>query len=318
MSLTLTSTPDFLDEKGDTINIFPGFLPIEFSFKREDAQIASVGAGVDNKILITVAADLDTYLDAGDSIYLYAVGSTYTYDLSAEILTISYSFPNTSITIDAGYIEAATSGYVNYFKNWYVEMQLVDEVNTDIDLLGYNLKDDGTPSGFVTMDVSIINDKNDQIWPTASGVMEEGRTKFKVKYREVYDISSNSFTLIALEYIAIFATQEFTVDKILDPRVDPHIYYNYAFGGGVIHTDYNDPGKVIRVSFDELDVNGEYISTGNVIKSFPLGSYGFLFVNSDDYDNPLNDYTYYVDVDVDLVNISDYEPSEYDNTDYSV
>ena len=317
MSIVVTSTPEFRDSKGDRINIFPGFKPIEFSFERKDIVISGVSSGVDNQVLITVIGDLTSVLSVGDGIYLSSSGTTFTYDLSASIVEITSGATNTEITIDFGFIEAGVGGYMNYLKNWYIEMELVDEVNTDINLLGYNLKDDGTPSGLVTIDTSIINDKNTQLWASNSRTLTEGRIKYKVKYREVYDGSSESYTILPLEYIALFATVDFEVDKILDPRTNPELWINYANGGGIIHTDLNDPSSVVKISFHTVDINGEYLSDNNVLKVFEQGAYGLLFVQSQDFSDPISPFTSFIEIEVELVDSADYDSSDY-STEYSV
>ena len=74
MSLTVVENPittsDFVN------NVFAGFLPCEFKFKREDQAIATIGSGTDAKIEITITGvDLTSFLSASDSIYLYAPSS---------------------------------------------------------------------------------------------------------------------------------------------------------------------------------------------------------------------------------------------------
>ena len=65
MSLTLITNP-----VSGTSEIFAGFLPIEFIFKREDLAITSVTSGTGGA-KINHAGDLSSYLSAGDSIYVY-------------------------------------------------------------------------------------------------------------------------------------------------------------------------------------------------------------------------------------------------------
>jgi hypothetical protein len=103
MALTLISNP-VVTEGGIVKNLFSGFEPVEFLFKREDLPIVSVDLGVDAFVRITISNNLTTYLSVGDSVYLYAEGlDGYIYDNVGEITAI------TATTIDCtiNYMKAA-------------------------------------------------------------------------------------------------------------------------------------------------------------------------------------------------------------------
>lgn len=274
MSLVLNTNPVTTDG-GIKKNIFPGFRPVEYKFKREDLAIVSVGSGVDNNILITVGTDLSSYLSAGDSIYLFAEGDsgTYNYDLTGEIVTIT----STQITIDSGYIEGSTSGYINYLINYYVEMELVGEENVNRKVIPFSLKDDGDQAGNITIDVGIANDKNKELFQTASQELTEGRIKFDVRYREVSLGVTGSWTLLSDPVILVYAWEQMETEDIINSFDLPQLYKGYNSGIVICHSDDNGLGDYVTLQYDELDINQQDVTTGNPIGQIESGYYGMIF-----------------------------------------
>ena len=116
MAVTLISYP-VVSSSGKVRNIFAGFAPVELEFKREDLAIVSISQGADNRIVVTVSGDITTSLNVDEWFYLFAEGISHTYEGVYQVYSIAFSSPNTIINIDAEYIQAATSGYINYKQN---------------------------------------------------------------------------------------------------------------------------------------------------------------------------------------------------------
>lgn len=321
MSLTLVSHPVYVDDLGNTINIFPGFKPILVEFKREDIVVNTVTQGAGNTALVKVTGDITTALTLLQGVYVYSEGTDYTYDKTGKIIDFSYiGIDNeTNITVDIDYIENATGGYLNYLHNYHVEMKLVNPLNDDIDLLGFSIKSDGTPSGVVEIDTSIINDLNDQIFPTVSGEMVETRIKYNVKYRAVYKGTlSASFTLIDSPIIAVFATEDFETDEFLSPYTLPRYYAGYPTGIGIIRSDVADTtGYSLQIFMDQLDINQGAITADEYITDFSYGTYGVLYVNASSYTGTLNTNTRYLKLKSVYDVQTDYDLNDYDSTDYA-
>ncbi len=134
MALTLITNP-VETVGGVKHDIFAGFTDIEFVFKREDLTGVSITAGTGATIKID-AAGLDTYLSVGDSVYVYAEGATYTYDKPGLVTVLDASY----IEVDIDFIEvASTNSYINYFINYYVDVQVVNASNTDVKIIPFSL-----------------------------------------------------------------------------------------------------------------------------------------------------------------------------------
>lgn len=312
MSLTLVENP-VVTESGIVKNLFAGFDKVEYKFKREDLQITSVGQGISNQVLITIGADLSSYLSIGDFVYLYAEGDNYTYDDTGQIVAITSS----TITIDLQFIETADDGYINYYKNYYLEVQLVNENNSDINILPFSLKDDGDNAGNINIDVSIANDKNIQYFDFVFGELEDSRIIFKVKYREVWDVSDNEFTVLNERIVLVYATQQPELEQFINELEEPKLWKGYPYGVNLTHTKDNKEDEGINIKYDELDINQNTITSDNNLGSFDSNDEGFLF-NNIDKDISYDSDTEYIELKAAYGNLPQYNPAQYNNTQYNV
>lgn len=316
MSLTLISSP-VETISGVKQNVFAGFAPVEFEFKREDLAIVSIGSGLNNNIEITIGTDLSSYLEVGDYIYLYAEGAsgTYDYDLSAEILAITSS----TITINSQYIEGSSTGYINYLKNYYVECELVDIDNVNIKKIPFTLKDDGDNAGNITIDVSIANDKNRQQFLLEKREITEGRIRFNLQYREVYTgvATPNNYILIDDPVILVYATEQPEAEELINDFDLPKLYKGYDSGIILTHSNDNAFDIAIKVFYDELDINQTQIVADQNIGDLSIDEYGFLFFkwNKSLYAG-LNADTKFIKFKPDYVALPDYDPADYATPDY--
>lgn len=313
MALTLIEYPVSVIN-GITNNVFAGFLQCEIKFKREDLQIESVVSGIDEKIEVIISTDLTSYLNIGDAIHLYAVGdSGYIYDDNGEIIDIT----STSITVNIAFIEVASVGYINYLKNYYVELRPVNSDNQNIKVLTFSLKDDGDTSGNIIIDVSIVNDKNKQIFKDGSAELLESRIKFNVEYRQVYEGSSESFVLIDDPIILVYATEQMQVEEFINDFEYPEIYKGYDSGVILCHSDSNNSiYSSIDLLYDELDLNFDNITTDNELSSFDANDIGFLF-SKIPKELTFNANTHYIKIKGEFAFLPDYDSNDYDNDDYN-
>lgn len=312
MSLILVTNP-VVTEDGVVKNIFAGFRPVEYVFKREDLSITSVGAGLDDNIEVTIGTDLTSILSVGDFFYLYAPGDSgeYIYDLSGEITAIT----STTITMDSKFIEAASSGYINYFQDYYVEVELVGEENVNRKVIPFSLKDDGDQAGNITIDVSIANDKNRQSFTLDTEPLTEGRIKFDVRYREVSEGSTGSWESLEDPIILVFAWEQMDIEEFINDFDYPKIYKGYDAGVILSHSDSNGSASFVSLTYNEYDINKTVLTTSNALAQISNSLYGlffFLFSKS----ISLNSKTKYIKFTGSYVNLPDYEPIDYASPDY--
>lgn len=311
MSVILEENPVQVVD-GIVENIFAGFEPVEYKFKREDLAITGVGQGISNQLLIPTSIDLSSYLDIGDSVYVYSEGDDFTYDEAGSVVAVT----SVSITISVDFIEVGTGGYINYFKNYYLEVELVNKDNSDVKVLPFSLKDDGNNAGNITIDVSIANDLNIQFFEFVSQEMVDSRTIFKVQYREVYDISTGSYTLLNDVVILVYATEQPELEQFINRLEEPKLWKGYPYGIILTHSDDNTVEQGINVEYDELDINQQVVVSGVSLGSFISEKQGFLF-NNIDKDTSYNSLTEYIRFKGEYASQPQYNPAQYDNTQYS-
>jgi hypothetical protein len=305
MALTLITNPVVAANQ----KIFAGFQPVEFVFKREDLAITSVESG-SGGIKINVTTDLTTSLVVGDSVYLYSEGADYTYDAVGTILSLTA----TDITIDLPFIQAATGGYINYRKNYYVELQCVDSFFPDSNLLPFSLQSDGDSAGNITIDVSIVNDLNTQRGDINNAFLSESCKEFEVQYKEVYDGSANPYTLLDNKLlIVVYATETPEENVILNSFDLPKIYLGYEAALVIAHSG-SSSGQDIRMMYDELDINTNKIITYHLYTR-DADDNGFLMFQWGG-GRSVGSNTKYVDFYAEIIGLFDFKDGDFDYPDF--
>lgn len=317
MAVSLVSYPVTISS-GKVRNIFAGFAPVELEFKREDTDIVDVSQGADNKILISILGNITGSLNVGEWVYLYSEGVTYIYDGSFQILDVTFSNPNTEITVDGDYIEAGTPGYCNYKQNWYLECKLVNPDNNDIKAYPQLLQNDGNPNGEIKVNTSMIVDflKN-EIKETSQQILNS-RKECKVMYRESWrEDDTDTFTLVdETPIVIVFAAENAEIESFANGFEYPRIYAGYPFCINLIHSKNNESGKRIKVNFDELDINQTSITTNNLLINFNQYDFGILQANLEDNIKTLESNTRFIKFNAESNGAADYETGDYDDTDY--
>lgn len=305
MALTLITNP----VGSATVKLFAGFKPVEFVFKREDLVITSIESG-SGGIQINVGTDLTGYLSAGDVIYVYSEGTNYTYSGTGTILGITAS----DITIDIPYVENATGGYINYLKNYYVEMQCVDRQFSTSLVLPFSLTSDGDAAGNITIDVSIANDLNRQREVISSGHLISSRVEFEVQYRQVYQGSSESFTLIDNKAVVLlYATEDPENDEVLNSFDVPKLYLGYPAALVIAHEE-DAASSTLKMTYRELDVNQVEVATGE-FDELDSDVNGFMSWEWPD-DAIVSLATKYIDFGFEVNVLAEYDADDYSSSDY--
>jgi hypothetical protein len=269
MAVTLTTHP-----VSGSDNIFAGFIPCNVVFKREDLVVVDTESGLDDNVLINVGTDLTSYLSLGDYVYLYSEGDSglFTYNVSAAITAITA----TEITINSKFVEASTGGYINYLKNFYVEIECVGKENANRKIIPFSLRDNGDNAGNITIDLSIVNDLNSQAYAFTKREMIETRVEFNIQWRPVSLGSVPSYTLVDELIVLVYATVTPESETILNGFDIPKIYAGYPMGVVVAHSN-GVAGATLEVKYNQLDINRQVITSGTTLGTLDAEFYGFLF-----------------------------------------
>lgn len=293
---------------------FAGFAGVELEFKRKDAFIVGVGAGLDNNILVSIIGNV--LINIGDYIYVYSEKFNIKYDGVFEVLD-SQSGNTTDVLCKFQYIGNTDGGYVNYKQNYYVETKLVNPYNNNVLVYPTTLKQSGTPAGVVKCDVSAPVDFLKEQIKDYSGELEDGRVELQVMFREVWrENQTNLFELINEKSIVItYALENSDIETFIKGFDVPKIYEDYRFSLRFLHSIKNLlSSERIAVYYDELDINKNIISQDNAIHKYNVGDFGFLEI----YFEPqsINENTQYIDFKVIKEPSPDYEKVDYKDIDY--
>jgi hypothetical protein len=244
MALTLVTNP----VGSAASKFFAGFQKCELKFKREDLAITGVESG-SGGIKITLGTDLTSYLQAGDVIYLYSEGTDYTY---SQVGTIS-GITSGDITIEGNFIQTGTGGYINYLKNYFVELQCVDKTYNDANLLPFSLQSDGDSAGNVVIDVSIMNELNETY----------GAIEFMVKYREMSLGIEGSFTQDDKLFIILNTIDTPEAGDILNNLDEPCLYLGYPANLRILNAALS-ASSTKELKYNELDINKQNVASGTM------------------------------------------------------
>jgi len=305
MALTLVTNP----VGSDASKFFAGFQKCEVVFKREDLAIVDVESGAGG-IQINVTTDLTGYLAAGNVIYIYSEGADYTYDGTGTILGITA----TDITIDIDFIQAASGGYINYKKNYFVELQCVNPTFPDANLLPFTLQSDGDAAGNVAIDVSIVNELNNCRGAIVEGYETNTVKQFEIKYREVYQGSANIFTLVDGKLFVMLYAIDLPEEGILNQLESPKLYLGYP-AAIAYALKAKAANSTIEMTFRELDANKSEIVSGT-LGTLPQDVNGFLIWQWSK-NAIVNAQTKFIEFSLAGTALGEYSALEYDSTEYS-
>jgi len=317
MSVTLVSYPVIISS-GKTRNIFAGFAPVEITMQRSDASIVSVSLGASSRALISISGNITSVLSIGEWVYLYASGINYTYDGTFKILDLSFSSPNTLITIDAFYIVGAYSGYCNYKQNWFLESKIVSPINSDIMVYPQLLQNDGNPNGIIDINVSMLVDFLQNEIKITSQEIIRSRAKCKVMYREVWrENSTENFILIdQIPIIIIFAAENYEIESIVNNFEIPKIFDGYPFWLNLLHSTENYTGIRLNATFNENDINKNTINSANPLYLFNTDNYGILQINFNNKQKVIEQNTRYITININSSGIADFATGDFNDNDF--
>lgn len=317
MSVTLVDYP-VVTESGKVKNIFAGFEAVELGFKREDIVVVSVTQGVDNQILISVAADITGSLNIGEWVYLYSVGSTFVYDGVFQIVSLSFSSPNTEITVAGEFIEVSATGYCNYKQNWYLECKLVNPDNNDVKVYQNLLQNDGNPNGEVKVNTSMVVDFLKNEFLEQSGEVSNGRERLKVMYRESWREDDTATFLLVDQYsiVIIFAAENEEIETFVTGFEVPKIWAGYPFFANMLHSLDNYAGERVSIQFDELDINKDDITNNNNLVDFGSSAHGLLQVNFLDNQKTIETNTRYIRFNAFTSAVGDFKAGDFKTGDF--
>lgn len=167
-------------------NIFPSQRRLDFTMRRKDAGITSISSGTDG--VVRIEAD-DTLADISVGDYVSWGSDAYTARSSRVIAVIDVD----TIEVDLPFTSTnASNGFVNYKRNWFLEVRFVKkDTATDsqvaVELFDFTSKFNSSLVGNVTANISLPYVFLNPEFTTTSGFASGLFTEYKVQYRESWD-----------------------------------------------------------------------------------------------------------------------------------
>lgn len=200
MSLTVTQRPyQTINAERSDWNAVAN--PVLYKMQRKDFTFSSItnSAGFARLVLDSSFGDLTASILVDDSIYLKSDDDVYDEEATVELVT--YSAPNTLVTLSTAYVSTAI-GFINNFTlrpSYRVEVEVYDN-ETDTILSDTSFFCSPTATGALSMDVSKIiqstlePDNEAAIDTSAESFEDTTFVAFYIKYREVWRSSAESQT----------------------------------------------------------------------------------------------------------------------------
>ena len=319
MSLTIINNPASSPTVASP-NIYPGFSPVEFMFKRKDDSTAYVdpyelwAAMVLGYVEVTSALNYSSLVSAGDYVYFYQrikvtkeiEGNTVTvetYEFSGyfEVKFVSsilfqLNDPDHLLhfrVYSSEYTITTEESFINYKKDHYVEIELLRNTLGSYfnpgpifypdKIYPGSLKDYGDNEGNYKIDISVFNDNNELNFDDETKVLTDMFKYIGFRFREVWDVSSSDWTLISGLVILVYGFDDLKVNDISNSYENSVMVEGYKKGFAFITSPEIAQGDSVTFYCDEYDISDSLIKTTELKKFYTDYEFGVLFVSMTDF-----------------------------------
>jgi hypothetical protein len=314
MALTETSYP-VTGTIGFYQNTFPSQQPQYIEVNRLDAVISSIVSGTDNVVRMAVVG---TFTDV--QIGQFVAWNTDAYGLRSSRVTAIIDA--STIEVDQVFFSTNVSnGFVNYHRNYFIEIRYVifNSVTDDQDAL--LLIDDfsqvpNNPNGDVKANISapaqlLVPEITEGI---ATGLFIE----YKIQYRESYDGNRSAAWVspdLDIPIMLVHASGAIELNNFTDTEITKRFIKGYPLVYSLIYSDVNDNGvNSLSIKMTELSLSKVFIAETEIVALINFNGVYIAVVDPSDID----DQTAFITFSYDLTASSaQYDPSQYDPSQYA-
>ena len=298
-------------------NIFASNKPLPFTLERKDILISTITSGTDGRVRIQAGSNFNG-ISIGDQITWQSDGYTnrsskVTAVINATTIEINETFINTN----------ASNGWINYLKNWYLEIRYVTPNTSTDEQNALLILDDfsqvpSDPRGIV---LANINAPADLIEPDFNITTEEAKNlykQYKIQYRQSYEGNRNDTwesPANDLPILLVHASVDFTANDFTDAEITKRYVRGYPLMYSFVYSSINDEGNnQLKITMTELGINGEAITSSDVVSFLNLNGVAIIAVDT----NTLDADTAFVQFRSTLsTDNSQYDPAQYDPAQYA-
>ena len=297
-------------------NIFPSQQSLFFTARRIDQTINTITSGTNGVVRINCSSAL---IDVGLGDHVAWGSDAYTARTSLVINVID---PNT-IEVDETFSSTdTTNSFINYLKDYFLEIRYVLEDSTSDDQSAIELIRDYSQvpndiEGNIEANIAVPSDQTTPTIESSTQFVEELSIAYKIQYRESYQgtrdgvwVSPTDDGPILLVHAAESASEGFTDTGLTKLFTQGYpIYYSF------VYSDINEAmGNDITISFNQYDIAQNLIS--NTALSTVSDVNGVLMVVV--LPNQILSNTVFVEFESSVVSSSgQYDPTQYDPAQYA-
>jgi hypothetical protein len=258
---------------GSYSNIFPSQKPLFAEFARLDASIVTIVSGIDAKVRITASAVL-TDIEEGQFITWGSDG--YTLRSSRVVNIVS---PTTIEVEDLFTNTNAANGFINYHRDYFLEIRYVapDSVSNDqsaIELIDDYSQIPNTKNGDIKANISYPSDLLVPEFSLSQGIQNDLFTEYKIQFRESYDGNRAglwSSPVLDEKIMLVHASLPIDSNVFTDSVITKRFIKGYPLIYTMQYSNINDDpinDYDFEISVDEIRVNQTVIQNtilGNVL-----------------------------------------------------
>jgi len=316
MALTEVSYP-VTGTVGSFKNTFPSQKPIFAEFNRKDGIINTIVSGVDDKVRINVTVPF-VDIQEGQFITFDSDGYPLT---SAKVLSI---IDGSTIDIDLPFTSSnANNGFINYHRNYFLEIRFVDADSGTDDQDAFLIIDDisqisNAKNGDISANISVPAQLINPDFNIVSAVADNLFQIYKIQFRESFDGNRSGLWISPANDIAIMLVHgsvDFTIDEFSDPDVNKRYVRGYPLVYSLVYSAINDAGSnELRVKMIQKSLGQTILKEEDIVIILNLNGVYILRVETDLFE----DDTTFIEFSYTLsTSNAQYDPAQYDQTQYA-
>lgn len=316
MALTEISYP-VTGTAGDFQNTFPSQKPIFAEFNREDVVISSIISGVDNKVRIAVASPF-VDIQLGQFVVFQSDGYPLT---SAKVISL---IDGSTIEVDILFTSSnATNGFVNYHRNYFLEVRFVASNSASDDQDAVEIIPDhsqiaNSKDGSIKANVSVPSQLISPDFEIATGLAENLFQAYKIQFRESYDGNRAAAWISPAEdqpIMLVHGAVDFEVGQFSDPDVTKRYVKGMPLIYSLIYSGINDSGaNELRVVMKQFSISKTELKEEDLVLINDLNGVYILRIDTTlfEEDTAFIDFSYILST-----SSAQYAPTQYDGTQYA-
>jgi len=302
---------------GSFKNTFSSQKPIFAEFNRKDGVIDTIVSGVDTKVRIAVTVPF-VNIQVGQFITFQSDGYLLT---SAKVLSI---IDGSTIDIDLPFSSSnETNGFINYHRNYFLEIRFVAANSASDDQDASTIIDDtsqiaNSKNGDISANISLPAQLISADFNIATGLADNLFKTYKIQFRESFEGDRSGAWISPVLDIAILLVHgsvDFEVNDFGDPNVTKRYVKGYPLIYALVYSGINDVGSnSLRVILTQQGLDKTILKEEDLVIIMNLNGVYIFRVDT----NTLESDTTFVTFSYMLSTSNpQYEPSQYDPGQYA-